>query len=109
MTGDFKKLVVLTCIVALVEWGLFELARMPYRPPADMRTFLGREKYAVFLFMGATALVGGGLILYFLATSTLLIRDYLFFTALIGVLLMLARMIVWSPPWSVTPLELLLH
>ena len=26
---------------ALLLWGLFELQRLPYRPPVDMSTFLG--------------------------------------------------------------------
>jgi hypothetical protein len=29
------------CFLIAIIWGLFELQRMPYRPPHDMSTFLG--------------------------------------------------------------------
>jgi hypothetical protein len=36
--------------LAFMEWLLFELLRMAYRPSQDMLTFLGAEKYGVRLF-----------------------------------------------------------
>jgi len=29
--------------IGLVNWGLYKLATLPYRPPEDMSTFLGQE------------------------------------------------------------------
>lgn len=47
-------------VIALLLWALFELQRMPYRPPHDMSTFLGgSEIAAVRLLMGVIAVVGG--------------------------------------------------
>ena len=35
---------------------LFELQRLPYRPPLDMSTMLGAEIFLVWLFMGVLAI-----------------------------------------------------
>ena len=45
-------------VLPLTIWGLFELQRMPYRPPADMNTFLGSSEIQfVRVLMGILAWV----------------------------------------------------
>ena len=34
-------------MLALMIWGLYELAHMPYRPPHDMTTLLGRPELQI--------------------------------------------------------------
>ena len=95
-----------TLLIAFVEWLLFELIRTPYRPPHDMRTLLGQEKYGVVGFMGVLFTIWVATTLCLALSSRFTLRDYLAFTALLGVLLAVGRYLVGNPPWPVTPLDL---
>ncbi len=43
---SLRTLVTLISVAGVFLWLLFELQRMPYRPPFDMRTFLGAPELA---------------------------------------------------------------
>ena len=45
-----------TAAMAVAEWLMFELLRTPYRPPGDMLTLLGVEKFGLAAMMIAAAL-----------------------------------------------------
>jgi hypothetical protein len=62
-----KRLAAAIVVLGFVEWFLFELVRTPYRPPQDMTTFLGVEKYAVLAVMFLFANGGGGFIAWWAA------------------------------------------
>ena len=120
MLGDFahsmirhalprKRVAATLCGLVLVEWLLFELLRAPYRPPHDMTTFLGTEKYAVIAFMSVLAVLGFGLLLWWAASSTWTRRDVTVLTILATVLLVAGSAVVIAPRWPVTPFHLLLR
>ena len=44
-------------IIALIIWGLYKLATLPYRPPHDMSTFLGQEVILVWGMIGVLSVV----------------------------------------------------
>lgn len=94
-----------TLLIAFVEWLSFELIRTPYRPPHDMATLLGHEKYAVVGFMGVLFAVWVGTTVCLALSSRFTLRDLLAFTALLGVLLAVGGYLVGNPLWPVTPLE----
>ena len=50
-----KRVAATLCGFVFVEWLLFELLRAPYRPPQDMTTFLGAEKFGVMAIMAVLA------------------------------------------------------
>jgi hypothetical protein len=108
-SGSVTKTVLFvgTVVVAVSEWLMFELMRTPYRPPQDMTTFLGQEKYSLLLLMYCVAAVWLAVLIWILTTAKLSIRDYLSFTTLAAVLLASVAYIVRHPPWTVTPWELL--
>jgi hypothetical protein len=93
--------------IAIIEWSLFELLRCPYRPPFDMRTLLGAEKYVVRDTMVAVAVVGTLYVLYRVLTSSFSIRGYFLLTTLVAILAMMAVVVVRYPLWPVTPWDLL--
>jgi hypothetical protein len=100
-----RHIVIATLGVAVVEWLLFELIRSPYDPPRDMRTFLGQEKYPLF---GIMAAIVGGWSLYLLYAAlrhSPTRRDALAFAALLAFLTMIATIVVYFRPWTVTPLD----
>lgn len=98
-------LVAITLLFACAEWLLFEIVRTPYRPPVDMRTFLGREKYDVLRFMGA---LGAGWLVLLIAISYFrrgTWRDFVVLALVVGTIAAAATLVVCVPPWYVTPLE----
>lgn len=96
------------CCLALVEWVLFELVRAPYRPPHDMLTFLGTEKYIVMALMLGLAVCGVAALSWW-ATRYIWTRwDAISAVVLIGVLLVLGTRVILYPSWPVTPWQLLL-
>jgi hypothetical protein len=96
-----------TIAIALVEWQLFELLRAPYRPPEDMRTLLGTEKYSLPYVMTMIGIVWAVVSIWLLVTSRPTLRDLLASMTLIAVLLSLFVSVLNNPPWPVTPPELL--
>lgn len=96
-----------TIAIGLVEWLLFELLRAPYRPPVDMRTLLGTEKYSLpylMAFVGAVWTVASiGLLIVYRFT----LRNLLTFMTIVAVLLSLFVYAAKNPSWPVTPPELL--
>ena len=55
--GTKVGMAVALAVLTLILWGLFELQRMPYNPPIDMRTALGGSEIgAVRAFMGMLAI-----------------------------------------------------
>lgn len=89
-------------VFLLLEWLLFELLRMPYMPPQDMTTLLGREKYTVIGIMGAIVFV-------MIIVMLLLRRLYPAQKARWAYSLMLLAMIIAmtaaivAPPWAISP------
>lgn len=102
-----KKLAATLCGLVFVEWILFELLRAPYRPPQDMTTLLGTEKYAFIAFMIILALTGMMPILYWTARSAWTKRDRIIFTLLVATLIGLLALVIFAPWWPVTPFRLL--
>jgi len=103
-----RRVATVTLAFFIVEWLLFEFVRAPYSPPHDMRTLLGREKYAVIGFMAAMALVW---LLYVLRDACWPLptaRESLSFACLACALAAVMSLIICYPPWPVTPIELLL-
>ena len=104
-----KRFAAAICGLALTEWVLFELVRAPYRPPQDMTTFLGTEKYTVMTFMLVLAVAGLGLMCWWAARSTWMKRDITVVTVLVAVLMGLGIYVVINPGWPVTPLSWVLR
>ena len=96
-----------TSAVAFVEWLMFELLRTPYRPPADMLTLLGTEKYGLITFMVALAVFWTIVSIWILATTRLTLRQYFGFLTLAAFQLGGLLYIVRNPLRPVTPWELL--
>lgn len=94
-------------LVAILEWALFELLRVPYQPPHDMRTLLGTEKYMVRDLMIGVAVLGNVYVLYLVLTSSFSIRGYFYLTSFVALLLTIGVVVVRHPLWPVTPWELL--
>jgi hypothetical protein len=103
-----KRVAVTICSLALMEWLLFELLRTPYRPPQDMTSFLGTEKYAVIAFMLILAVSGFGLLLRWAVRSTWTNRDVALIGILVAVVIAAGSVAVIAPSWPVTPFEFLL-
>jgi hypothetical protein len=103
-----KRVAATVVSLALVEWVLFELVRMPYRPPQDMTTFLGTEKYTVIAFMLLLAVSGLGLFLWWAVRSTWTSRDVTVIATLLAVVVSAGAVAVFAPSWPVTPFELIL-
>ncbi|WP_397570350.1 hypothetical protein [Schlesneria sp. T3-172] len=104
-----KCVVAATILFAVVEWLLFEYVRVPYRPPYDMLTMLGQEKYLVFGWM-LMILAGwlGFLILCWWEISFTR-KDYVLFVALLICLITIFGIVIAFPTWPVTPFDLILH
>ena len=96
-------------VLAFIEWILFELLRAPYRPPEDMTTFLGTEKYAVIAFMLLIALVGLGLISWWGLRSAWTKRDITAIAILVSMIMGVGIYVVIKPSWPVTPLNWVLR
>ncbi len=103
LSAACRWLLIGTLGIAVIEWLMFELLRAPYRPPWDMRTALGQEKYDLVGLMCVVAAV------WLLSTITLLIlerltkRDYIAFVALLVAICATYALIIANPPWPVTP------
>ena len=93
------------CGLAFMEWLLFELIRAPYRPPQDMTTFLGTEKYAVIALMVGLGIGGLSLILWWAARSTWTRRDVTVVTLFVTVVTGAGIYVVINSSWPVTPLN----
>ena len=96
------------CGFAFVEWFLFELLRAPYRPPHDMTTFLGTEKYGVMAVMIILAVCGFGLVWSWAVRSTWTRRDVITLAVLVTVLIGAGSVVIIAPRWPVTPFHLFL-
>ena len=95
--------------LTFIEGILFELIRAAYRPPEDMRTFLGTEKYAVIAFMVFLAAVGLSLMCWWAARSAWTKRDITAVAILFPVIMLAVIYIVIKPGWPVTPLNWVLR
>ena len=104
-----KRVAATLCGLAFLEWVLFELLRAPYRPPHDMTTFLGTEKYAVIAFMSVLAVLGFGLLFWWAVSSTWTRRDVSTLALLMAVLIVAALFVIFAPRWPVTPFDLILR
>lgn len=105
--GVRKTVIIVATLFVGIEWLLFELIRMPYRPPFDMSTFLGQEIFAIELFMGLLAFLWLIFTVYCIVTSSFSKRDYIAFCGALGVLFAAVGILVFFPPWPVTPFKLL--
>ena len=91
------------------EWILFELMRAPYRPPHDMTTLLGTEKYEVLLLMvviGASRAIGG---IWAIRRRSWSKADIGIISSLICVLLLALTRLIIAPSWPVSPWPLILR
>ena len=100
-----KRLAAVIVVLTFVEWILFEFLRIPYRPPDDMTTFLGTEKYPLILFMFALGICGFGLIIWWAVRCTWSKRDVSWIVPLILLLAGVVAYVVIYPSWPVTPLN----
>lgn len=98
-----------TTAVVLVEWLMFELLRTPYRPPEDMRTLLGVEKYQLLVFMIMVAVTWTLVVLCVFATEKSTRRERRGFLALLAVLPAMLLYIILVPHRPVTPWEIILY
>ncbi|SFI81486.1 hypothetical protein SAMN05421753_112188 [Planctomicrobium piriforme] len=104
-----KRIAKLLCSIAFMQWLLFELIRIPYRPPEDMLTLLGTEKYGLIGLMVCLAAVGFLLILFWSVQSIWTKRDVVFVSTLVLILLGSGLIIVLYPAWPVTPFNWILR
>lgn len=81
----------------------------PYRPPQDMTTFWGTEKYAVMGVMFVLAVFGFGLLLWWAVRSTWTSRDFTVLALVATVLAVAVSLAVIAPRWPVTPFDLILR
>lgn len=100
-----KPFAVAICGLAFAEWSLFEIIRIPYRPPQDMTTFLGTEKYAVVALMLGLAVGGFGFVSWWAARFAWTKRDVAIVAFLVAVLVGAGLYVVTNPGWPVTPLK----
>lgn len=93
--------------ICLLEWVLFELLRVPYRPPKDMTTFLGTEKYTLLAFMVLIAVISllWGAWLVFQRAWTR--KDVIGVMAVTVTVSLLGVCAVFAPSWPVTPWHLI--
>ena len=104
-----KRIVATLCVLAFAEWLLFELLRTPYRPPQDMLTFLGTEKYGVILLMVAMLISGAVLIRRWAVRSIWTSKDKTVVAAVLAVLMGAVVFVSFNPGRPVTPFNLLLR
>jgi quinol-cytochrome oxidoreductase complex cytochrome b subunit len=95
--------------LALIEWAFFELLRAPYRPPDDMSTFLGTEKYAVIIFMVVLAAVGLTVLTWWAARSLWAKADIVAVAILVAAIVVAVFCVTLNPRWPVTPLNRIMH
>ena len=96
-----------TAVIAVTEWLMFELLRTPYRPPVDMLTFLGTEKYGLVAIMFATAVFWVLAVIWIFATTRLTLRECFAFVTLIACLMAVISYIATNLHRPVTPWEML--
>lgn len=82
---------------------MFELLRTPYRPPADMLTLLGTEKYGLVVFMVAVAIFWTIALIWIFATTRLTLQHYFAFLTLLAFLMAGILHFVRNPHRPVTP------
>lgn len=104
-----RRVAATLCSLVFVEWLLFELLRAPYRPPQDMTTFLGTEKFGVMAFMAVLAVLGFGRLFWWSASSTWTRRDVIVLAILATGLIVAGSVVIIAPKWPVTPFHLLLR
>ena len=97
-----KRVVAAICGLVFTEWLLFELLRTPYRPPQDMTTFLGTEKYAVIALMVGVGVGGLSLILWWAARSAWTRRDVTAVALFVAVVMGAGIYVVINPGWPST-------
>jgi hypothetical protein len=108
-TLRIKRFAAAICGLVFTEWVLFELLRAPYRPPEDMTTFLGAEKYGVIMFMVGVGICGLGLISWWAARSTWTGRNLAVVGLMVAVLTGAGVWVVFYPSWPVTPMNWILR
>ena len=96
-----------TLLAALSEWLMLELLRTPYRPPSNMLTLLGIEKYGLVTIMIGLAAIWLIFFVVFLTRNRFTIKNYLAFTAVIAAILTFIGYIISYPLRDVTPWNLL--
>lgn len=98
-----------TTVFFVVEWLWFELIRIPYRPPEDMLTLLGVEKYAVMAGMATFAVGWLCVAACWLICLRFTTHDYVLYAVLVLILTVCFSLLALFPPWIVTPLEWILR
>jgi Na+/H+-dicarboxylate symporter len=104
-----KRIVATLCGLGFAEWVLFELLRTPYRPPHDMLTFLGTEKYGVIMLMVGMLILGAGLVGWWAVRSVWTAKDMTVVVTVLAVLLGAGVFVFFHPGRPVTPFNLLLR
>ena len=95
-----------TLLTAIVEWLMLELLRTPYRPPADMLTLLGTEKYGLAAIMIGLGIAWAIFVVLILTRTRMTITNYLVFTLVIATIMVLFCYITANPHRAVTPWHL---
>ena len=106
---SIRRFAAAICGFAFTEWVLLELIRAPYRPPEDMTTFLGTEKYAVIALMLGLAVGGLSLLAWWAARSAWTKRNVIVVALLVAAILGAGIYVVINPSWPVTPLSWVLR
>ncbi len=110
MTRGTRNRIIVVCITVcwgFFEWLLWELRRAPYLPPHDMRTFLGRDRDAVFGFMFGAFLVWIFVVSPICLSSEFSRKDYFYFGLLLALMGSIIGYLVRFPWWPVTPWNLM--
>lgn len=104
-----KRFATAICGLVVMEWALFELLRAPYRPPQDMTTLLGSEKYGVILFMAGLAICGFGYVSWAATRSVWTRRSLAMAGLLLSALAGAGVYVAFCPSWPVTPMHWILR
>ncbi len=96
-------------MLLFLEWFLFELVRAPHRPPQDMTTFLGTEKYMIMAIMVLMAATSGIWIAYLIVHHTWTSQDIGIVLSVGASLSLLLARAALMPSWPVTPWHLILR
>ena len=95
-----KRVAAALCSLVAVEWILFEFLRAPYRPPQDMTTFLGTEKYAVIGLRFSLAVIGCALLSRWTVRFSWTSRDVTVLALAASVLMVATSTVVIAPSWQ---------
>lgn len=92
-----------TLTMALAAWFVFELVRAPYRPPEDMNSLLGGEKYGLLATMLVAMVIWGFATVSMLQDASLSSEKRVIFACFVLMLGGVFAVLVVAPAWPVIP------